>query len=808
MVSQMRHSLAHIIPRIIKIPPKKRICVMLLCISQISVSTIIPSGMFKMQCHDRHFWLNVQSQFLGQTTRLGFEDSSGVHYLSIKRAAECGYSIVFSAAGDLVLRASFLACHVNSKLGQKGAEFWLRVRVVNEDVDSKEVVYPLLLSCPLFQAWSPREVVCEEGYMEVSVTRWLPHNNHLNREKDVRPPEEDGLSQWQVAFHVPHQTLAEGMSVKEAHLQGYHINARGDRLVMHCLYSSPLSYVLQDHGIEVEAVSATVFYQHQKIPLLANLSVACPLSRAMVDGEHLSWMFPQILSPLVQGWFRDKGVRMGVDGSLLSECQILERGYEIGLREHLVEIRIPFGAKGGFIKSNVVDQSYLQSFSVDLYFIHQWEEGHWGVTQHRSFRSLNTTYIPGRLILINNTIPGQGIFSVTFGVFSPEVSLRSVAVGGEAPLSWAQARKAGIQVSLMPFANGSHAYQLQVPFMHPHVFLEYIGGGYRRHILEMAFSLDVLPSNAAFFHHATVVCDSQDAVLPKLEGKCTDQGVLVLLHYGNLGSEWEMYIDGRRMDWEVVKLGGYVVNLEEEEYFSVELSMHSLGVVYENISLQALRIRVEVSLVNVDTELVEHTLVQRCTFPVREFLRKYYLCLPEGRAVAVVDTSRTIPPVKPMRTALLDLSCRPSAADGTRALFNFSLDLCGTKTSMEGNHLVYENEVVYMERTARPLPLIHRDTHFRLILQCRYLVNNSITIHHLPTVFPSSTSNPTQGSPGYLWSKKPPSGRAQRSVLQQRMADRPVEMSLLMVSTLGMVSIFLGILAMILWLRASCLFNT
>lgn len=42
-----------------------------------------------------------------------------------------------------------------------------------------------------------------------------------------------------------------------------------------------------------------------------------------------------------------------------------------------------------------------------------------------------------------------------------------------------------------------------------------------------------------------------------------------------------MYIDGRRMDWGMAKLGGYVVNLEEEEYFSVELSMHSLGVVYE-----------------------------------------------------------------------------------------------------------------------------------------------------------------------------------------------------------------------------------
>lgn len=73
------------------------------------------------------------------------------------------------------------------------------------------------------------------------------------------------------------------------------------------------------------------------------------------------------------------------------------------------------------LQSNVVDQRYSQSFSVDLFFIHQWEEGHWGVTQHRSFRSLNTTYIPQRLVLINS----ESLYPPPYQIY-PFIRTRSV----------------------------------------------------------------------------------------------------------------------------------------------------------------------------------------------------------------------------------------------------------------------------------------------------------------------------------------------------------------------------------------------
>ena len=70
------------------------------------------------------------------------------------------------------------------------------------------------------------------------------------------------------------------------------------------------------------------------------------------------------------------------------------------------------------------------------------------------------------------------------------------------------------------------------------------------------------------------------SVLPWLEGKCTHEGILVLLHYGNQDFQWEMYLGNRRLDWELVELGGYIMKTEED-YFSIELPLYSLGMTYE-----------------------------------------------------------------------------------------------------------------------------------------------------------------------------------------------------------------------------------
>ena len=55
-------------------------------------------------------------------------------------------------------------------------------------------------------------------------------------------------------------------------------------------------------------------------------------------------------------------------------------------------------------QSGVVDGQYSQSMSVNLFYVHQWEDKHWPLTQLRSHRLLKTPYIPLPLTLINREL--------------------------------------------------------------------------------------------------------------------------------------------------------------------------------------------------------------------------------------------------------------------------------------------------------------------------------------------------------------------------------------------------------------------
>ncbi|XP_055757053.1 uncharacterized protein LOC129835438 [Salvelinus fontinalis] len=689
------------------------LCILLLC-ATLSIPTPVPVGTFRSECHERHFWLFVRSGSLGPMSRFDVQDHQGVHFLSGRKATECGYTMLLNHHGDLVFRASFLACHVNN---QGDSEFRLKVWLVTRQVNGRDLGYPFLLHCSAQWPWGFRELVCEENYMEVSIKGPVPAALHSWQKKKE-------VGKRGMMFHRPGHTKEEvrPRTMTEASDLGYHISESGSRIILRCPYSSPLSYTIKEKGVELEVVNATILYPHQGKVLAIDATVACSMNEATVDGAHLLWPVPHVLSPLVHGRFRDRGMRIGVETLALSESVIKDRGYEIGLRDGVVEVSVPFGAEGTHVKSGVLEGQYSQSLSVDLFYMHQWEDDRWPLTQHRSFRFLKTAYVPRTPTLTDNTISSQKVFSVSLGVFPPDVSLHNVTGGSEGDtLSWVQ----------VPYPNGSHSYQLHAPFSHPSVLQKYVDGGYRRYTLPLTFSLTISPHGEVFYHNATIVSDVQEQTAPeppRLEGKCTERGLLMLLHYGAQERSWELFLGDRRLDWELVEMGGFTVETEED-YFSVEIPLYSPGMTYEEVSLQGVVGRLEVSVVDIDTLKVENSLIHRCTFRVRELL----VCLPEGRMVVVTDTSRTIPPTQPKRTTLLDPSCVPQETDSVRALFNFSLDSCGTIATVEGNFLVYANQVLYpKELITTDDPPIHRDSPYRLTILCRYPAINTgiVSIEH------------------------------------------------------------------------------
>lgn len=97
---------------------------------------------------------------------------AGPVLLDEKLASRCGYVLSEDVWGNPVFRASVLGCHVANEADEL---FSLTVNIKVSSFASMRaaVTYTYPMYCS-YSSWAPREIVCEENYMEVSVKTDVP----------------------------------------------------------------------------------------------------------------------------------------------------------------------------------------------------------------------------------------------------------------------------------------------------------------------------------------------------------------------------------------------------------------------------------------------------------------------------------------------------------------------------------------------------------------------------------------------------------------------------------------------------------
>ncbi|TNN44787.1 Zona pellucida sperm-binding protein 2 [Liparis tanakae] len=106
----------------------------------------------------------------------------------------------------------------------------------------------------------------------------------------------------------------------------------------------------------------------------------------------------------------------------------------------------------------------------------------------------------------------------------------------------------------------------------------------------------------------------------------------------------------------------------------------------------------------------------------------------------VTTLTSTWPAVQPDRITLLDPTCGPKETDGSRVLFEFKVDSCGTRTMVGESYVVYENQILYDRRLVADGPnLISRESQFKLTVRCFYPLTG-VNRLSMDRIFSSETS--------------------------------------------------------------------
>ncbi|TNN44788.1 hypothetical protein EYF80_045037 [Liparis tanakae] len=271
---------------------------------------------------------------------------------------------------------------------------------------------------------------------------------------------------WQLMF-LQSDGQVSYMSVSEAQRWGYSLTSTAQRSVLRSRYKRPQAEMTMVDGVLVEVVRVSLFTKQKLMVVIIDVTMACTVNSGSFDGARLVWDIPLVMTSLVgEGvGFESRSLNLGVEGVLLDKLTATARGISLVQQAYVIRIGVPFGAKGGYRKSLVVNNMYKEMYVIFLLYEHVfsllYEDGSTIDTKHRMLRVLDTPLLCRPPFDLDQTVSDHKVFSVYLGNIPADVMLEEVVINGKLV---SESTERGYSISPVTHVNGSRAYKLRLPF--------------------------------------------------------------------------------------------------------------------------------------------------------------------------------------------------------------------------------------------------------------------------------------------------------------------------------------------------------
>ncbi|XP_024143690.1 uncharacterized protein LOC112155894 [Oryzias melastigma] len=666
---------------------------------------VLVQGVLQMECREHYFMVAIDLAVTGPNPQFEAVDMTGVHTLTEKYAAECGYSInILSFLGLVELRASYFSCHT-----EKNNEKFVFNFNVNTSIDGKAVTKTLNATCSPPLPWAPREVSCEVNYMEVSVQYESACPHQLSEDwGSVRPAYSTSPSEWQVTFQKLDVVLGP-MNFTEARKQGYLLALTNGRFVFRTPYGQPDSYITKDNGVQVEVVHASIFSRRGWFVIIVDLVAACSTDQGMSSDGYMMWDTPEALYSSVG----TTQLSIGLNGDLVEQENAKQKGFIVEKSNNTVHIGIPYNAVGGYRKTFVgggifefrIFLMYLKQVSVDDYQ---------RKTVIRFHRTLVTPLIPYPLVTEDQTVLQEGMFTMFLGNVPDDMELTSIQLNGQQfklPLP----SDSTFMITEEAQPDNTYSYTLKMLFSDPLVVQEFSKEhAAMLHQLNINYTLTVPGSEP--YYYTTSVTALLDVSPPVFEANCTASGITFMLVHQPSDYLWEFSIGTDLLTLELVTRRGYTMS-NDSQTLVLTAPLFTHGYDYRDVSLRGFYGIFEILVRDGDTSRVRASTMKTCFFKPRE----YIMCSTDGMMTVAADLSGVIPSGQmPVNFHLYNKLCVPNEVNGTRVLFSFPVNSCGSVVKLRGN-VTYKNKIFYRPKQNK---LRSRDNNEGVTVECTYSINS------------------------------------------------------------------------------------